>query len=162
MIEKLDCEARITGDSDSTTTVSRVSRRTSGYVVLDTTWARRLGVRRSGGRYRITRRELMERLRQLQPTPLGQAQCPSTVPSRSHFVAISETEVLLVQSVRDFLAPGLATGGPAGVAVMIATETRRLSVDRALREAGIDVPQAHRCNRLVARWTRPRRWRVSW
>lgn len=72
------------------------------------------------------------------------------MPSQSHFVAICETEVLLVQSVRDFLAPSLAIGGPAGVAIMVATETRRLSVDRALREAGINVPKAHRSNRLVA------------
>jgi hypothetical protein len=37
-----------------------------GPVVLEKTWGRRFGVRRSGGMYRIAHRELMQRLTELQ------------------------------------------------------------------------------------------------
>lgn len=41
-----------------------------GYVLLDSNWARLLGVwQSSGGMYRIGRRELRERLEQLQQAP---------------------------------------------------------------------------------------------
>lgn len=40
----------------------RRPRTTNGYVLLDRAWAERLGVRRSGGLYRIGRRELADRL----------------------------------------------------------------------------------------------------
>jgi hypothetical protein len=53
MIENLHGEDSGTNPEESATNVSKVrsvKRRTTGYVVLDSTWARRLGVRRSGGR----------------------------------------------------------------------------------------------------------------
>ena len=42
----------------------------NGYVVLDRTWAQRLGVQRTAGTYRIRRRELIERLTMLQQRPM--------------------------------------------------------------------------------------------
>ena len=42
-----------------------------GPVVLEKTWARRFGVRRSGGMYRIAHWELMKRFKELQQTPDG-------------------------------------------------------------------------------------------
>jgi hypothetical protein len=57
-------------------------------VVLEKTWARRFGVRRSGGMYRIAHWELMKRLIELGQTPLeetaGSLAAPSgaTDPSR--------------------------------------------------------------------------------
>lgn len=50
----------------------RPSARSYGSVILDTAWAERLGVQRVGGVYRITHRELTQRLAQLQPSHLGQ------------------------------------------------------------------------------------------
>ncbi|MGH3768055.1 MAG: hypothetical protein ACRDTX_23390 [Pseudonocardiaceae bacterium] len=38
--------------------------------MLEKTWARRFGVRRSGGMYRIAHWELMERFKELQQTPV--------------------------------------------------------------------------------------------
>ncbi len=119
-----------TDPGNSAISVSKVhsgKRRTTGYVVLDSTWARRLGVRRSGGMYRITRREFTERLTQLQ--------------HGEHFVGFYETEAFLVDSVRDYLAAGLITGD-AGI--VVATEAHRDSFDRALMAAGIELPEAHR------------------
>lgn len=52
MTENLYGDDRRPDPGDSTTSVSRVrsvKRRAKGHVVLDSTWARRLGVRRSGG-----------------------------------------------------------------------------------------------------------------
>ena len=131
MIENLHGEALGANPADSATSVPKarsVKRRTTGYVELDSTWARRLGVRRSGGTYRITRRELTKRLRQLQQTPLERVLSPSAVQdarglagneldnivahSFSHFAGFYETENFLVDSVCDFLGPGLTTGGP--------------------------------------------------
>ena len=125
-----------TDPGNSAISVSKVhsgKRRTTGYVVLDSTWARRLGVRRSGGMYRITRREFTERLTQLQ--------------HGEHFVGFYETEAFLVDSVRDYLAAGLITGD-AGI--VVATEAHRDSFDRALMAAGIELPEAHRRGRFIA------------
>ncbi len=72
MIEDVDGDARGPDSGDSATRLSRVrsvQRRSNGYVVLDSTWARRLGVRRSGGMYRIARRKLMDRLKERQQVP---------------------------------------------------------------------------------------------
>ncbi len=167
MTENLYGDAGRPDPGDSATSVSKVhsvKRRTKGYVVLDSTWARRLGIRRSGGMYRIARRELMERLKRLQQAPMERVLSPSTVqggrgltanePSlddivahgHSHFVGFYETESFLVHSVRDFLAPGLATGGAA---IVVATDSHRLSFDRALMEAGIELHEAHRCGRFI-------------
>jgi hypothetical protein len=168
MIENFYGEARRPDSGDSTASVSKVcsvERRTKGYVVLDGTWARRLGVRRSGGTYRIARRELMERLKQLQRAPMERVLSPSAVPGgrglaadepplddivsrdHSHFVGFYETAAFLVDSVRDFLAAGLATGDAT---IVVATDAHRNSFDRALMAAGIELPEAHRCGRFIA------------
>lgn len=122
MIENLHGEDRRPGPGDSATSVSRVrsvKRRTKGYVVLDTTWARRLGVRRSGGIYRIARWQLMERLQQLQQAPVERVLSESAVQGgdltaneppledivargHPHFVEFYETEAFLV----DWRLPG--------------------------------------------------------
>jgi hypothetical protein len=51
----------------------RRSTRSYGSVILDQAWANRLGVQRVGGVYRITHRELQQRLAQLQPRPVVEA-----------------------------------------------------------------------------------------
>ncbi|MGH4025156.1 MAG: MEDS domain-containing protein [Pseudonocardiaceae bacterium] len=168
MIENVDSVARRSdpgGSGSSASKVRSVKQRIKGHVVLDKTWARRLGVRRSGGRYRITRRELMERLQQLQQTPTQRVLNPpavanhraltSTEPSpanmaalgHSHFVGFYETEAFLADSVRNFLAAGLANGD---VAIVVATDVHRRSFDRALMKTGIDLPEAYRYGRLIA------------
>lgn len=58
----------------------RRSARSYGSVILDQAWASRLGVQRVGGVYRITQRELQQRLAQMQPRPNGQ---PVPLPQRS-------------------------------------------------------------------------------
>jgi hypothetical protein len=141
------------------------NRRANGHVVLDSTWAGRLGVRRSAGMYRIARRDLMVRLEQLQQAPMAQTLSPSAVPggrgltvnerslndivaleSHSHFVGFYEIEAFLVDSVRDFLASGLVTGDAA---IVVATDAHLNSFERALMEAGIDLPEARRCGRYM-------------
>ncbi|MGH3813135.1 MAG: MEDS domain-containing protein [Pseudonocardiaceae bacterium] len=115
--------------------------------------------------YRIARRELIERLKQLQEAPMERLLGPSAVQrgrsltanepplddiialGHSHFVGFYETEAFLVDSVRDFLAPGLVTGDAA---IVVATDAHRNSFDRALMEAGIELAQAHRCGRYIA------------
>ncbi len=168
MIENLHAEARRPDPGDSATSVSgvrSVKGRTNGYVVLDSTWARRLGVRRSGGMYRITRRELKERLTRLQQAPTEWVLSPSAVPGghgmttndpalddiaalgHPHFVGFYETEAFLVDSVRNFLASCLVTGATA---IVIATDAHRDSFDHALRKTGIELPEAYRCGRFIA------------
>ena len=49
-------------------------------VVLAKTWARRFGVRRSGGMYRIAHWELMKRLIELGQTPLEKTAGSSAAP----------------------------------------------------------------------------------
>jgi MEDS: MEthanogen/methylotroph, DcmR Sensory domain len=136
-----------------------------GYVVLDSTWARRIGVRRSGGQYRIGRRELTERLK-LQQAPIDEVLSPLALPggrgltanespldctitaeNHSHFTEFYETEAFPFDAVRDFLAAGLVTGDAA---IVVATNAHRNSFDRALIEAGIDLPQTRRCGRFVS------------
>jgi len=109
------------------------TRRGNGYVLLDSTWAKRLGVRRTGGLYRIGRRDLADRLAALQ--------------DHSHVVGFHEIEAFLVDSVRDFLAPGLHAGAAA---IVVATASHREMFDRELRAAGIDLPAAPRCGRYIA------------
>jgi hypothetical protein len=92
--------------------------------------------------YRITHRELMERLAQLQQVPLERL-----THGHSHFVGFYETEAFLVDSVRDFLASALVTGGAA---IVVATDAHRDSFDHALMEAGIDLPEAQRCGQFIA------------
>lgn len=112
--------------------------------------------------HRITRRELLERLRQLQQTPIERVLSPSAVQDarglatnelddiaadgHSHFVEFYETEAFLVDSVRNFLAPGLVTGDPA---IVVATGAHRDSFEHALMEAGIELHEAHRCGRYI-------------
>jgi hypothetical protein len=105
----------------------------------------------------------MERLRQLQQAPIEQVLSPSAVQdargvaanelddivahSSSHFVGFYETEAFLVDSVRDFLASGLATGAPA---IVVATDAHRDSFGHALMEAGVELDEEHRCGRYIA------------
>lgn len=56
---------------------ARRSARPNGLIVLDQAWARRLGVQRVGGVYRIRRRELVERLAQLQREQTDRSVRPS-------------------------------------------------------------------------------------
>ncbi len=136
---------------ESATSVSRVrsaKRRTNEYVVLDSTWARHLGVRRSGGMYRIARRKLMDRLKEIQQIPVqADGDLTANVELHSHFVGFYETEEFLVDSVRDFLTPGLRAGDAA---IVVANDAHRDSVDRALMAAGIDLIQARGCGRYIA------------
>ena len=129
--------------ASSVSPARRVTRRTDGYVVLDSSWARRLGIRRSGGRYRITRRELIARL---QAASAPQHDDHATPATHSHSVAFYETEAFLVDSVREFLAPGLLTGDAA---IVVASDTHRELFDRALTHAGIDIPAARRSGRYL-------------
>jgi len=48
-------------------------------MILDQAWASRLGVQRVGGVYRITHRELQQRLAQLQTRPIRQ---PAPLPQQ--------------------------------------------------------------------------------
>jgi MEDS: MEthanogen/methylotroph, DcmR Sensory domain len=136
-----------------------------GYVVLDSTWARLLGVRRSGGKYRIGRRELTERLK-LQQAPMEEVLSPLvlqggrgltangsplddtvTAEPQSHFIEFYETEAFPIDSIRDFLVAGLVTGDAA---IVVATDAHRDSFDRALIESGIDLPETRQCGRFVS------------
>lgn len=136
---------------------------TKGHVVLERTWGRHFGVRRSGGMYRIAHWELMQRLKEFQQAPMERGVGSSTMPSglaenesplegviavegHPHFVGFYETEVFLVDSVRDFLASGLVGGG---VAIVVATDAHRDVFDRALVEAGIDLDEVRRCGRFI-------------
>lgn len=168
MTENLYGDDRRPDPGDSTTSVSRVrsvKRRAKGHVVLDSTWARRLGVRRSGGMYRIAHWQLMERLQQLQQAPMERVLSPSAVQGgrglttngpplddivvrgHPHFVGFYETEAFLVDSVRDFLSSGLVTGDAA---IVVASDAHRDSFVRALMEAGIELHEAQRCGRFIA------------
>jgi hypothetical protein len=109
------------------------TRRGNGYVLLDSTWAKRLGVRRTSGLHRIGRRDLADRLAAQQ--------------DYSHVVGFYEIEAFPVDSVRDFLAPGLHAGAAA---IVVATASHRERFDRALVAAGIDLPAAQRCGRYIA------------
>lgn len=159
MIENLTGDAREPDSATSASTARPVKRATNGYVVLDSTWGRRLGVRRSGGLYRITRRELLARLNELQQAPPEQKQDPAqtanqpqrddhTAPdTQPHVVVFYEAEAFLVDSVVDFLAPGLLAGDAA--TIVVATDAHRELFDRALTAAGVDLPAARRCGRYV-------------
>jgi hypothetical protein len=139
---------------------NRRPRRPNGYVLLDSAWAERLGVQRTGGEYRIGRRNLTERLAQLNATlPLGNhghggirgltANEPRRVDighGDSHVVGFYETEAFLVDSVRDFLTPTLLAGNAA---IVVATASHRDLFGRALMEAGIDLGEAQRCGRYI-------------
>jgi MEDS: MEthanogen/methylotroph, DcmR Sensory domain len=141
----------------------RRSRKPNGYVLLDRAWAERLGVRRSGGLYRIGRRELADRLAALsgaQPQvdqlqtgirdlAANEAPCDDlvTLGGCLHVVGFYETAAFLTGSVRDFLAPGLRAGDAA---IVVASASHRALFDRALEEAGIDVRAAQRSGRYLA------------
>lgn len=139
---------------------NRRPRRPNGYVLLDSTWAERLGVQRTGGLYRIGRRDLADRLARLNATlPLAdqvQGGMTANEPQRddivaleghSHVVGFYETESFLVDSVRDFLVPGLLAGDAA---IVVATGSHRDLFGRALIETGIDLREAQRCGRYIA------------
>lgn len=141
----------------------RRSRRSNGYVLLDRAWAERLGVRRSGGLYRIGRRELADRLAALSGAKpqVGQPQTGIrdlaanetprddlvTLGDCSHVVGFYETAAFLAGSVRYFLAPGLRAGDAA---IVVATASHRALFDHALEEAGIDLRAAQQSGRYLA------------
>jgi hypothetical protein len=142
---------------------NRRTRRRDGCVLLDSAWAERLGVQRTGGLYRIGRRDLADRLATLSATlpPEDHVQgeirgLTGNEPGRddlvalvghSHVVGFYETEAFLVDSVRDFLAPGLHAGDAA---IVVATASHRDMFGHALMAAGIDLGEAQRCGRYVA------------
>ncbi|MBV8993614.1 MAG: MEDS domain-containing protein [Pseudonocardiales bacterium] len=141
----------------------RRPRRPDGYVLLDRAWAERLGVPRSGGLYRIGRRELADRLAglsgakpfvdQLQARirDLAANEPPrddlTTLGGCSHVLGFYETAAFLAGSVRDFLAPGLRAGDAA---IVVANASHRTLFGRALEKAGIDVRAAQRSGRYIA------------
>lgn len=131
----------------------RPQHRSRGYVLLDRAWAERLGVRRSGGVYRIGRRELADRLAGLSAAkhlvdPLRvQPDDILTLGGCSHVVGFYGTEAFLTGSVRDFLAPSLRAGDAA---IVVATAAHRALFGRALDKAGIDVRTAQRSGRYIA------------
>ena len=141
----------------------RQNHRPNGYVLLDSAWAQRLGVQRTGGLYRISRRDLAHRLARLSATlPLadrthgGIRGLTINEPQRddiaglahdSHVVGFYETDAHLADTVRDFLTPGLHAGAAA---IVVATAYHRDLFGRVLTEAGIDLSEAQRCGRYVA------------
>jgi hypothetical protein len=141
----------------------RRPRKPNGFVLLDRAWADRLGVRRSGGLYRIGRRELADRLAGLSGAkPLvdqlqaGIRDRAANEPQRddlvtlggcSHVVGFYETAAFLAGSVRDFLAPGLRAGDAA---IVVASASHRALFGRALEKAGIDVRAAQRSGHYIA------------
>ena len=141
----------------------RRPRTPNGYVLLDRAWAERLGVRRSGGLYRIGRRELADRLAALSAAKplvdqlqagihaLAANQPPHddlvTLGGCSHVVGFYETAAFLAGSVRDFLAPGLRAGDAA---IVVACASHRALFSRALEKVGIDVRAAQRSGRYIA------------
>jgi hypothetical protein len=141
----------------------RRTRRPNGYVLLDSIWAERLGVQRTGGLYRIGRRDLADRLATLSATlppedhvqgeirgltgnESGRDDLVALV-GHSHVVGFYETEAFLVDSVRDFLAPGLHAGDAA---IVVATASHREAFGRALMAAGVDLPAAEQCGQYIA------------
>lgn len=124
---------------------NRRPRKSNGYVLLDSAWAERLGVQRTGGQYRIGRRNLADRLARLSATKPQRDDIVAH--GDSHVVGFYETEAFLVDSVRDFLAPGLLAGNAA---IVVATDSHRALFGRALMEAGIDLDEAQRCGRYIA------------
>lgn len=118
--------------------------------MLDSTWAHRLGVRRSSeGIYRIAHWKLMKYLEQLQ---LGQPALDDIIVGESHphFVEFYDTEAFLIHCVQDFLGAGVVAGD---VVIRIATDAHRNAFDHALREAGIDIHGAQRGGRFVTQAT---------
>jgi hypothetical protein len=141
----------------------RRPRRSNGYVLLDRAWAERLDVCRSGGLYRIGRRELADRLAGLTGAKpfVDQLQAEirdlvASEPPRtdlvtfggcSHAVGFYETPAFLAGSVRDFFAPGLRAGDAA---IVVASPSHRALFGRALEKAGIDVRAAQQSGRYIA------------
>ncbi len=119
----------------------RRNRRSNGYVLLDSAWAKRLGVQRRGGLYRISPHDLAHRLAELQRDDIA------ALKRHSHVVGFYDTETHLADTVRDFLRSGLHSDAAA---IVIATTSHRDWFGRALTEAGIDLPEAQRCGRYLA------------
>ena len=108
--------------------------------MLDRTWGRLLGARRSGGIYRLPRWQFSQRLARLGP---GQLAAGAASP---HTVVFYDTADYLVYSVGRFLETGLRAGSTS---VVIATETHRHFLRRRLGAAGIDIAAALRDGRQV-------------
>lgn len=103
----------------------------NNYVLLDRTWAERLGVQRTNGGYRIGRRDLADLLARRNERS---ARYP-------HVVGFYETEVFLAGCVQDFLSPALLAGDAA---IMVASASHGDACGRALEKAGIDLPEVAR------------------
>jgi MEDS: MEthanogen/methylotroph, DcmR Sensory domain len=116
-------------------TVRRNNRK--NYVVLDRTWAERLGVQRTGGKCRIGRRDLAERLARLNEPKVGYPHC----------VGFYETEAFLASCVHDFLSPALVAGDTA---IVVASASHGDACGRALERAGIDLREVARQGRYFA------------
>lgn len=117
------------------------SGRPNGYVLLDSAWAKRLGVQRTGGLYRISRRDLAHWLAKLQRDDIA------ALKNHSHVVDFYKSETHLSDTVRDFLRSGLHAGAAA---IVVATAFHRDLFGRALTEAGVDLSEAQRCGRYLA------------
>jgi DcmR-like sensory protein len=115
----------------------RRTRRPNNYVLLDRAWAERLGVQRTGGVYRIGRRDLADRLARLSEPSSGGA----------HLVGFYETESFLVGCMHDFLLPALRAGHAA---ILVTSASHGAACGRALQHAGIDVREVTRQGRYFA------------
>ena len=118
-------------------------------------------MQRTGGQYRIGRRDLADRLAQLSTAlPLaGRVQSgirgltandpprDDIVHGDSHVVGFYETEAFLVDCVRDFLTPALHAGDAA---IVVATASHQDLFSRALMKAGIDLREAQRRGLYIA------------
>jgi hypothetical protein len=124
----------------------RRTRRPNNDVLLDRAWAQRLGVQRTGGLYRMGRRELAARLARLN-APKPPLDDLVAMEGHAHAVGFYETDAFLVGCVRDFLSPSLLAGGAA---IVVASASHRDAFGHALEKAGIDLPEAQRHGRYLA------------
>lgn len=83
------------------------------------------------------------RTRSAAPAPAGQG----ATGAHEHVVEFYETEAFLVDTVADFVGPGLHVGGAA---VVVATAAHRYAFEQALRQSGIDVEHAVDAGRYLA------------
>ena len=72
---------------------------------------------------------------------------PAAAGTHEHVVEFYETEAFLVETVTDFVGPGLHVGGAA---VVVATAAHRYAFEQALRHNGVDVDHAVDADRYLA------------
>jgi excisionase family DNA binding protein len=66
---------------------------------------------------------------------------------REHLVQFYERDSALLEAVARFIGDGLSAGGSA---IVVGTRSHRAGIQRALRAAGVDVPQVRRSGRYQA------------